>query len=177
MNLQNTGWRRILLLVCSGSAGFYSKGPKESECCPGFRFPRCRTYTNNECYLCFYLSVPGREKGAWPFESAQPDTSCQLKFRESNKRFSTHKLFTFWGCPFAGGNQGGSVFWKTEERRSWMKKLKRLRAPTPIFRYVRRICLVWFLCERDLKDTEVEIRKVKTPCERRSLRFICCIMQ
>lgn len=56
-------------------------------------------------------------------------------------------------------------------------EVERLRASTPILYYVRQTYLVWFLCEEDLKDTEVEIHIVKTPCERRNLWFISSIMQ
>lgn len=72
--------------------------------------------------ICVFISACLAERrglGLWSLRTAQPNTSCQLKFRESKKRFSTKKLFTFWGCPFAGGNQGGSVFRKPEEWRGW----------------------------------------------------------
>ena len=70
---------------------------------------------NLTCVFVSACLAERRRLGLWSW----PNTSCQLKFRESKERFSTNKLFTFRGCPFAGENQGGSAFWKPEEWRGW----------------------------------------------------------
>jgi len=70
--------------MCSGSSGFYTQCPKEAERCSGFVFPRYKSYRSNESYLCFCLSMPGREKEAWPLELAKyfMSTEVQGKQRE-----------------------------------------------------------------------------------------------
>lgn len=63
-------WRGVLLLVYSLSSGSCTQYPKEVECCASFMFSRYRNYRNYESYLSFYLSMLGREKGAWPLDSS-----------------------------------------------------------------------------------------------------------
>lgn len=133
-----------------------------------------RSYLAGGPYLCFYLSMPGREKGLdlWSPCTAQPNAPCQLKQREIEERFSTKKVLLSWGCPSAGVQQGGSSFWAPREWRIWKAESTFLCCS---------LCevdlLIWFLCGESMKDIEVEICMVTTPCRIRNLWFINCIVQ
>lgn len=119
-----SGWRGILPLVCSEFSGFYTQCPKEAECCPGFMFPRYRSYRNNESYLCFYLSMPGREKGAWPLESAHGlakyfmSTQVQGKQRE----IQHNEIVYILGLPFCRWKSGWLCLlkaWGMQRLKGW----------------------------------------------------------
>lgn len=109
------------LLCALGLVGFTHSAQKKLNAAQVLCFPGTEV-TGTTNLICVFISACLAERrglGLWRPHTAGPNTSCQLTFRESRERFSTKKSFTFWGCPLAGGNQGGSIFWKPEEWKSW----------------------------------------------------------
>lgn len=103
-------------------------------------FPRYRSYRNKESRLCFYLSMPGREKGAWPLESTYSSakyfmsTQVQGKQREiQHKKSCLHSGATLLQVEIR-------VALSFESLRDG--EVEELRAPTPILGYARQIYLV-----------------------------------
>lgn len=124
----------------------------------------------------FFISACLEERrglGLWSLHIAKPNISCQLKFRERKERHSEQRNCLHSGADLLQVEIRVAHYFENLQNGG----VERLIACIPSLCYVRQTYLVWFLCEEDFKDTEVEIHMVKVFCERSCLWFISCVLE
>lgn len=130
------------------------------------------TWTMN--LICVFISACLAERrglGLWSLLIAKPNTSWQLKFRKRKEGDSAQRNCLHSGADLLQVEIRVAHYFENLRN----GEVERLRTHIPILCSVRQTYLVWFLCEEDFKDTEIEIHMVKTFCQRSCLWFISCI--